>query len=179
MHDNLTVREAAASDIDDLMNLDPSYQTDYVWQMDIDRSNEGTAVKFKQVKLPRSMQVEYPRSFEILAEEWKKRPGLLVAEMESKIIGYINMIHIPNTSLVSVTDLVIIRRLRSQGYGTALVQAGSAWAIHRGAARIVVEMQSKNYPAICLVSSLGFEFCGYNDRYYDNQDIALFFSKRI
>jgi RimJ/RimL family protein N-acetyltransferase len=40
-------------------------------------------------------------------------------------------------------------------------------------------MQSKNHPAIQLAHKLGFEFCGYNDHYFSNQDIALFFSRPL
>jgi hypothetical protein len=40
-------------------------------------------------------------------------------------------------------------------------------------------MQPKNYPAICLAQKLGFDLCGYNDRYFANQDIALFFAKNL
>ena len=36
-------------------------------------------------------------------------------------------------------------------------------------------MQSKNFPAICFAQKHGLNFCGYNDRYYHNQDLALFF----
>jgi RimJ/RimL family protein N-acetyltransferase len=36
-------------------------------------------------------------------------------------------------------------------------------------------MQSKNYPAIALARKLGFSYSGYSDRYYADQDIALFF----
>jgi len=34
-------------------------------------------------------------------------------------------------------------------------------------------------PAVRLVQKMGFEFSGYHDRYYANQDIALFFTKRL
>jgi ribosomal protein S18 acetylase RimI-like enzyme len=44
---------------------------------------------------------------------------------------------------------------------------------------MVLEMQPKNYPAIQLAQKLGFDFCGYNDRYYANRDIALFFAKGL
>jgi hypothetical protein len=44
---------------------------------------------------------------------------------------------------------------------------------------MILEMQSKNYPAIQLAQKLGFDFCGYNDNYFDNQDIAILFSKPI
>jgi RimJ/RimL family protein N-acetyltransferase len=39
-----------------------------------------------------------------------------------------------------------------------------------------MEMHSKNMAAVRLAMKMGFEFCGYNDQYYANQDIALFFS---
>jgi RimJ/RimL family protein N-acetyltransferase len=38
-------------------------------------------------------------------------------------------------------------------------------------------VQSKNVPAIRLAQKSGFEFCGYNDQYYLNKDVALFFAK--
>ena len=37
----------------------------------------------------------------------------------------------------------------------------------------------KNYPAICLAEKMGFELCGYNDHYFANNDIAIFFSKWV
>jgi RimJ/RimL family protein N-acetyltransferase len=37
-------------------------------------------------------------------------------------------------------------------------------------------MQSKNHPAIAMARKLGFSYAGYSDRYYVDQDIALFFS---
>jgi ribosomal protein S18 acetylase RimI-like enzyme len=42
---------------------------------------------------------------------------------------------------------------------------------------MILEMQSKNIPAVHLAMRLGYEFCGYNDHYYSNQDIALFFAQ--
>jgi len=43
--------------------------------------------------------------------------------------------------------------------------------------RLLLEVQPKNYPAIQMAKKLGFELCGYNDHYFANHDIALFFSK--
>ena len=36
-------------------------------------------------------------------------------------------------------------------------------------------VQSKNFPAISFLQKHGFKFSGYNERYYRNQDIALYF----
>jgi hypothetical protein len=40
-------------------------------------------------------------------------------------------------------------------------------------------MQSKNYPAIAFCKKQGMAYCGYSDRYYANQDIALFFGLHL
>jgi hypothetical protein len=53
------------------------------------------------------------------------------------------------------------------------------WAKQHSLDRIVIEMQPKNYPAQCMAQKLGFNFCGYQDPYYTNRDIALFFSKSV
>lgn len=179
MIENLIVRELEEDDIVSLLKLDHDYDTDYVWQMDISRSNDETNVKFKQVRLPRSMQVEYPQEAENLIISSSKHLVILAAVVEGEIIGYVNLNHRSSTKLVNIFDLVIARRFRKQGFGSILIEAARVWAIKQGADRITIEMQSKNFPGISLALKLGFEFCGYSDRYYDNQDIALFFSKRI
>jgi ribosomal protein S18 acetylase RimI-like enzyme len=70
-------------------------------------------------------------------------------------------------------------RLRRQGIGKALLLAAEDWAVHRGNFRLILELQSKNHPGISLARKRGYEFCGYIDRYYPNQDIALFFGKSV
>jgi ribosomal protein S18 acetylase RimI-like enzyme len=42
---------------------------------------------------------------------------------------------------------------------------------------MTLEIQTKNHPAISFAQKHGFQFCGYNERYYPNGDIALFFSR--
>jgi len=40
-------------------------------------------------------------------------------------------------------------------------------------------LQSKNHPAISFFQRHGFKFCGYNERYYRNQDIGLYFGRGL
>jgi GNAT superfamily N-acetyltransferase len=103
----------------------------------------------------------------------------MVAEYQGEVVGYTSiMLNIaPLTSWM--TDLVVARRLRRQGIGSALVLAGQDWARHNRCFRILLEMHPKNYPAICLAKKLGYDLCGYNDHYFPNRDIALFFSKAV
>lgn len=173
----IEIRPAKSDDIPALIALEHSYVSDYVWQMEVQRDEYKTSIIFRQVKLPRSVRVNYPRNPQLLAEDWKKRDGVLVASMEAEIVGYACLMNNMTPKTTWVTDLVVLRRQRRQGIGTALIMASQEWATQKNNRRIILEMQPKNYPAITLTQKLGFDLCGYNDHYYTNQDIALFFSK--
>lgn len=177
--DDLIVRPVGLADLAHLVEIDHSYHTDYVWQMELNSKKHEVGIRFREVRLPRSMRVEYPHDVSYLVEGWQDRPGFFVAEYEGEPIGYINLSITINPNLINILDLVVARRFRKRGVGIALIQAGQSWAIKEKATHIFIGMQSKNYPGICLANKLGFEFCGYNDHYYANQDIAIFFAKRI
>ena len=63
--------------------------------------------------------------------------------------------------------------------GTVLLAAAAHWARENHLARLVLETAIKNYPAICFAVKNGLVFCGYNDRYYPQQDVALFFGMTL
>jgi len=73
--------------------------------------------------------------------------------------------------------MAVDRRYRRQGIGTALMRYARQWAWEQQLQSVVVETTTKNYPALCFYEKLGFEFCGYHDHYYPNQDITLFFAQ--
>ncbi|MFC1996846.1 GNAT family N-acetyltransferase [Chloroflexota bacterium] len=173
----IEIRPATPDDIPLLITLEHNYVSDYVWQIDLQQDEHKTSIVFRQVKLPRSVQVRYPRDPQALSEEWTKRDGVLVASMKSQIVGYACLVNNLAPKTTWVTDLVVLRRQRRQGIGTALLLASQDWAIQKKNRRIILEMQPKNYPTISLAQKLGYDLCGYNDHYFINQDIALFFSK--
>jgi len=182
----IQIRPAAASDLPALAALDHSYVSDHVWQMDIDQSEEGQiVVSFRESQLPRSVHVTYPRDPNALAKEWKAgrhspyQVGLLAAVFQTEVVGYISLAQNMAPLNTWITDLVVMRRMRRQGIGSALLLAAREWARQQGSQRLVLEMQPKNYPAICMAYKLGFVLCGYNDRYYANHDIALFFGRSV
>jgi ribosomal protein S18 acetylase RimI-like enzyme len=144
------------------------------------QSEEGqVGVNFRQIRLPRSVRVEYPRPADRLEHDWTQRAGLLVALLEEAPVGYISLLLNIAPLTAWATDLVVVRRLRRQGIGSALALAAQEWGEAHDCRRLVLEMQPKNYPAISMAQKLGFDFCGYNDRFYANHDIALFFAKAL
>lgn len=172
----IEIRPANLNELSILLKMDRSYQTTHVWQMDRSIEKGQITIHFREVRLPRPVRVEYPNQPENMTVELAKAGSLLVAAMNEVSVGYIQAREMQNTSTAWINNLAVTEELRRKGIGSALVLAVQGWAAKRGLCRIVLEMQSKNYPAIQMANKLGFEFSGYNDHYYENRDIALFFS---
>jgi ribosomal protein S18 acetylase RimI-like enzyme len=173
------IRPAVATDMTVLMAVDHACQTDYVWQMDVQHEEGQLGAIFREIRLPHPVSVPYPRAVSALADSWNRRAGMLVAMIGGQVIGYIRMndLILPHTAWL--TDIVVSPRFRRQGVGTALILAAQSWAVDRKNNRALMEMATKNNPAICMARKLGYEFCGYNDHYYETQDIALYFGRSI
>ena len=175
----IQIRSAVATDINTLIAFDHSSQTEYVWQMDVQRDETQTLVLFREIRLPRPVVISYPRPVAALSETWSRNSGILIALREDKIVGYgrMNDTLIQKTALL--TDVVVSMPHRRQGVATALVLAAQTWASNRNNQQMIMEMITKNIPAIRLAQKLGLEFSGYNNTYYETKEIALFFGRSI
>jgi GNAT superfamily N-acetyltransferase len=161
------------------MALDHSCQSDYVWQLDLRREANHVTANFREVRLPRTVDVAYPRNAFALADDWTKKDVTFISVRENVPVGYA-CIKVDSVSAMAwVTDLVVSPEQRRKGAASALLMAAQAWALERGVNRILLEMASKNQPCIRLAQKFGYEFCGYNDRYYSTQDVTLFFARAI
>ncbi|MFQ5812727.1 MAG: GNAT family N-acetyltransferase [Anaerolineae bacterium] len=175
----MIVRPAELTDLNACLEIDHSYVTDYVWQMEESGKSGEVAVIFRTARLPRSMRVKYPKDYDNLLESWRRGECLLVAEEGGVVYGYLDM-SVQSWHLTAwVDNLAVAQAYRRQGIGTALLKKAGEWARQRGLRKLMLEIQTKNYPAICFCQKNGFAFCGFNDRYYTNQDIALFFARSI
>ncbi len=176
----IEIRPAEAADIPKLVQIDHDYVSDYVWQMDVNQTDDDQIfVNFRQVHLPRSIKVDYPRPLSGLTDDWSQRSGLLVASLQGEVIGYISLMLNIAPLTTWVTDLAVLRRMRRQGVGSSLLIAAQEWGRQHRTSRLILEIQPKNHPAISMARKLGFGYCGYHDRYYPNHDIAIFFEKSL
>jgi RimJ/RimL family protein N-acetyltransferase len=173
------IRPASASDIPRLIALDHSCASDYVWQLELRREPGQVTASFREVRLPRSIDVKYPRNPSSLADEWMHRDVVLVAMEEGLPIGYMCAVVEHASAIAWITDVVVAPAKRRKGAASTLLTATQAWALERGVRRLILEMQSKNQAYIRLAQKFGYEFCGYNDQYYLTQDVALFFGRAI
>jgi ribosomal protein S18 acetylase RimI-like enzyme len=174
----IEIRPADADDLPYLIKIEHTYQSLYVWQMDRLIEDGQIVINFRQLRLPRPVRVDYAGSHPLLNQEnWSRYQAVLVATMAQEPVGYIGLSDQFAPKTLWVTDCVVREDQRCQGIGTALILAAQEWGAENGFRKVILEMQSKNHPAIQLARKLGYEFCGYNDHYFANQDIALFFSR--
>lgn len=159
--------------------LEHPYETDHVWQMDVRENGSDIGIRFRVVRLPRVMSVDYPRDHDEQMRAWQRRDCFLVAEADGVLLGYINMRIDADPTRAWVRDLVVSAPFRRRHIGSALLDQANRWAKLRRLRRLTLEMQTKNYPAIQFAHKKGFVFCGFNDRYYSNGDIAVFFDRVV
>ncbi len=172
----IKIRPVTSTDINSLILFDHKVETEYVWQMDRFFDEDQLQVVFRQIRLPRSTMIKYPKRPEELKESWSKKNLLLSASIKEQLVGYLCLTLLEHTSVAWVTDLVVAGQFRRQGIASALILAARDWLSRvNTVSKVILEMVPKNYPAIMLAKKMGFEFCGYNEHFYSGQDIALFF----
>ncbi len=173
------IRPFQPSDLPALVSIDHRYTTDYVWQMEQQMDASQVKITFREARLPRTAQVDYPRPPLHLADRWHEYAVILVALKNHTPIGYAGVVRDHNPGYLRVTDMAVAVPSRHQGVARVLLFSAEEWAREQKATHLMLEMQSKNFPAISLALKTGYEFCGYNDRHYANRDIALFFGKPL
>lgn len=176
---SIIIRPTRASDFENCVELDRFSTTDHVWQMVFDDSEDALAASFRPLQLPRSMNFPYPRSGEGLLQTWRAAVCSFVAVWDGQVVGYGCARDEQAQSICWITDLFVDRSLRRQGIGAKLLQAMRRWALDNNFRCIITEAQTKNYPAIRFYKKRGLVFCGYNELYYPNQDIAVFFGEAL
>ena len=175
----MIVRPATLADLNACLVMDHTGVTDHVWQMKVEEEEAQVSVTFHTVRLPRRMGAAYPYSLEQLVEDWQRGEGFVVAEVDNEVRGYVDLLARPWQRLGWVANMAVERGYRRQGIGTALMRHARQWAREQGLQMLLAEATTKNYPALCFYQKLGFQFCGFNDHYYTNQDIALFFVQSL
>lgn len=175
------IRDGLESDIPACLELDHHYQTDLVWQMTVDEKPGSWQIGFLNQHLPRTLDAEYTASGERLRLAVPANQCFLVAVTRgtNEPLGYLGMRNDPIYSIARVHDLVVTLPLRRQRIGTRLLTIARQWAKEHQLKSMMIEVATQNYPGIVFAQQSGFSFCGYNDHYFPNQDIAVFFSQSL
>lgn len=173
------VRPAEASDLSACLALDHSQETQDVWQMGRQETESGFQVHFNTLRLPRPIKVEYPRNTEDLRLDLGILDGVLVAEAEGIILGYAQVTVSTADRNAWLRNLVVDAPWRGHRIGRALLDQARVRARLGQATHLTAEATTRSYPAIRFLMGQGLLFCGFNDRYYLTQDIAVFFGQNL
>ncbi len=114
----------------------------------------------RRTHLPRRVFVPYPRSKEIIFGELGQVEAFLVGLMDNQPVGYIKVLIEHGDKVLRVSDLVVSAPMRRQGIASGLMVAVMNMASSREYPYVIMEMQSRNDPAVALAKKMGLTFCG-------------------
>lgn len=102
-----------------------------------------------------------------------------VAEEDGDIVGY-SRLHLYrwNNSAYIITILVDAEH-RRRGIGNRLLKLMENFARKNKARVLLFDFASDNAPALQLCFKNGFKMCGYHDKIYPKEKIALYLAKEL
>jgi GNAT superfamily N-acetyltransferase len=175
------VRFATPNDIEACLQLDSTFDTRRVWQLDLRESREQVAAQLRTATLPRELRLDYPAPNNALLMHWQRGYCLLVAEdwLGDGIVGYADVGPEPDLQTGWLWHLVVDRGHRRQGVGSMLLRAALQWSGDHQLRRLMAPLQTQNDPGVRFLQRHGFAFCGFNDRYFSTGSVALFFGREL
>jgi ribosomal protein S18 acetylase RimI-like enzyme len=173
----IDIRPVLPGDVENLSVFEHGYHSTFVWQMDMDLNHDTMKTDFHRRRLPRQVFVAYPRGRDEIFGDLSQAEAFLTAVLDNRPVGYIKVLAERSTKIARVSDLVVSASFRRQGIASGLLLATMDLISHRNFLALILEMQSKNDPAIAMATKLGFKFFGFRDNYFPNDDLAIFFGR--
>lgn len=104
---------------------------------------------------------------------------LLVAESNGGLLGYILILRHRGTRLARLYSICVDASARGRGIAEALIGAGERIVREHGCAHLRLEVRRDNLPAIRLYQKLGYRQFDTIPGYYEDDEEALRFEKRV
>jgi len=173
----LIIRDGINSDIPRCCELDSNFRTEHVWQMTVRSDSDEITITLRKQRLPRPMDSEHEIDPKRLDHVLNQKQCFIVLEesTQNTLLGFISMRIDAAYQLAYIHDIVIDMPYRRQSLGTRLIHVARLWAEEQDVKQLILEVPTINYPAIEFAKSQGFVYCGFNDQYLPNQEIALFY----
>ena len=157
----------------ELFSMNRAYHTQYAWQMHRKVTKEELNIKFQRVRLPREMLVQPALTSEEQLEINLTADIVMIAQKNQNHAGFVALKEHSSTGVVEIVDLVVRQNYRREKIGSKLVYTAQDWASHQGCQRLLARVTTKNDPAIQLLESNGFAYCGFQEFLLSRRDIYL------
>lgn len=159
---SIEIDAARPADLDQILILESVFGQNAwsadAWRAELEGADRDVLVARQRSTRPDSDQGE-PDSDQGGADS--DRGG---ADSDLEVVGVVSVQCVDDSS--DMHRLVVGSRSRRGGVGTALIDAGVAAARHRGAARMLLEVEADNDAAIATYQRYGFEQLGSRPDYY-------------
>lgn len=159
----------------ELFSMNRAYHTQHAWQMHRKVNKEELNIKFQRVRLPREMLVQSSLTAEEHLEINLGSDIVMIAHKNQNPAGFIALKEQASSGVVEIVDLVVRQNYRREKIGSKLVYTAQDWASHQGCQRLLVRVTTKNDPAIQLLESNGFAYCGFQEFLLSRRDIFLYY----
>ncbi|MDZ4763859.1 MAG: GNAT family N-acetyltransferase [Chloroflexota bacterium] len=180
------IRDGTAGDLPACVALDHTVETDVVLQMKIYQPETNQwEITLREERLPRKIEIAFTANERRLRAALSADQCFLIAAssttdaLPSMLFGYLTLRPEPLEGVGMITDIVVARPYRRSGIGARLLNVARRWAKEHDLTRLMLPVQTKNAPGVRFCQASGFSFCGFNDRHYPNQDIAVFFTQSV
>ncbi len=174
----MQIRLANLTDLNAVLAVDDSFETEYVWQMEAQNRPGLVNASFRLTRLPRPMRVTNLIKPDDIARNFQNGGTLFVAD-DDGIRGFLDVTALEWNQCAYINNFALAPAYRRKGVGTAMMRAALEWAREQKLRAAMLDTSTKDYPAICFYQKQGFQLCGYNDQLYPNRDIALYFALNL
>lgn len=97
-----------------------------------------------------------------------------VIEYRSRVIGYISLVSNARTRYLRIYSIAVDADFRGKGLGRMLLEQAIKIAREHDMAKITLEVNISNYPAIELYKKNGFAYISVKENYYHDGADALY-----
>ncbi|MCO6449194.1 MAG: GNAT family N-acetyltransferase [Caldilineales bacterium] len=173
------IRRPTLHDLNECAQIDASYNTQRVWQLSLGVEPNDIAVHLHLVHLPRAVNVPGEPQEDNLLKQWQRGDCMLSARQDREVVGFIHLIADSSAGVAHIQQHVVRPDYRRQGVGTKLLSQAMLWGQDRNLRSVMVQVSTKNHPAISFYFAHGFSFCGFNERFYSDHEITLDLARTI
>ncbi|HQE92530.1 MAG TPA: GNAT family N-acetyltransferase [Anaerolineae bacterium] len=175
----MRIRSAREEDWKACLALDISYETESAWQMETLHDDGEWGARFREVHLPRKQRITPLISPEARVQGWARSDAFWVAVDQRKVLGYLTLALAAERGEACITDLAVGEMYRRCGVASELLNHTMEWCLRKDVEHLILECALKAQPAIGFAMKHRFVFCGFQDVYWPEQEVALFFCKRV
>ncbi len=159
------------------INLD--FDSNYVWQSQMNDDVNEYSITLKNVKLPKTIHVPFQANDENNLEMTIKLNEIILIRTDRQEIGFIRIEQDELAHRIILRNGGLKPEYRRQGIGTIMLGQIEEIARQNNITQILCIIQAKNDSAIRFLTAKGFRLSGFEEFYFPNMEIALFFSKNI